>query len=594
MNKISNSVNLEIFLEGSPLSRGIAIGTPLFLDNLDIQISEVAIDPSQILDEIERYRLALRATKQDLTSLKETLELEGIKDGVEVLDAHVQLTDDPLLNAQVEQEILKACKNAEFVLSRVMKGFSKKFSKLQDPFFQQRFEIVQDIYKRVHDHLSKNSPDSFTEIPPDSVVFAQTITPSNAAEANRKQVAAFVTQFGGAMSHMAIVAKAKGIPYVANIDFTEIAKSIDCSVVIVDGLSGRIILNPSEKTLLEYRQLQSDLQLEYDELKSSCILPSSTLDGERIRLSANVEIADDFSLLQQNGAEGVGLFRSEYLVLRRGCFPSEEEQYEVYKSLVAHMSGFPIVIRAFDLGMDKVLTGLPQLKEHNPSLGLRAIRFLLREKELFTVQVRAVLRASAHGDVRILFPMVSSLNELREAKDIVYRAYDALLKEGKPVPKTIKLGCMIEVPSAAMIADLLAKESDFLSIGTNDLIQYALAIDRMQSVGSDLFTSTHPGVVRLIKVIVEAAHGENKPVCICGEIASDPRFVPLLIGLGITELSVASRFLPLIKHVVRNTSKKEAIALAETVLKLKTSVDIQDLLTDFYKKGTPEAARSRF
>lgn len=597
-NKSENLETTEIFLEGCALSRGIAIGTPLFLDSMDIEIAELAIDPLLIHDEVLRYRQALQDCKKDLQSLKNSLELEGIKDGVQVLDAHVQLTEDPLLNAQVEEEIIKACKNAEFVLGQVMKGFSKKFRKMQDPFFQQRFEIVQDIYKRVHDYLSKNKRECLTSIPTNSIVFAQSITPSSAAEANRKQVAAFVTQFGGAMSHMAIVAKAKGIPYVANIDFNKIAKSVtkfakDCTV-IVDGLLGRIILNPSEKTLNEYIQLRDHIQSKFDELRNACTLPSATKDGERIRLSANVEIADDFSTLQQHGAEGVGLFRSEYLVLRRGCFPSEDEQYEIYRSLVEHMSGFPVVIRAFDLGMDKVLTGLPQSKEHNPGLGARAIRFLLREKELFSVQVRAVLRAAAHGDVRILFPMVSSVSELREAKDVVYRAFDALLKSGHKMPNSIKLGCMVEVPSAAMIADLLARECDFLSIGTNDLIQYALAIDRTQSAGSDLFSSTHPGVVRLIKVIVQAARHENVPVCVCGEIASDPRFVPLLIGLGITELSVASRFLPLIKHIVRNTSKQEAVLLAEKVLTLRTSIEIQNVLVEHYQKGTPEAAKNHF
>lgn len=586
--------NLEVFLEGSALSRGIAIGVPLFLDSIDFEVPEVSVQPQHIYQEIERYRNALLATRSDLVSLKNSLELDGIKDGAQVLDAHVQLTEDPLLNANVEDEILDSLKNAEFVLTKVMRRFDKKFRKMQDPFFQQRFEIVQDLYKRVIDHLSKNKRDNLAEIPADSVVFANQITPSSAAEANRKQVAAFVTQLGGAMSHMAIVAKAKGIPYVANVDFTNFAKLNKDSLVIVDGLIGRIIFNPSPKTLSEYRQLRAHIQLKFDELKNSSTLPAETADGERIRLSANVEISEDFALLKQYGAEGVGLFRSEYLVLGRGCFPTEDEQYEVYKNLVSCMSGSPVVIRAFDLGMDKVITGLPQSRELNPALGARAIRFLLREKELFQIQVRAILRAAVNGDVRILFPMVSSVSELREAKDVVYRAYDALLKEHEPVPQTIKLGCMVEVPSAAMIADLLARECDFLSIGTNDLIQYALAIDRTQTAGNDLFTSTHPGVVRLIRVIVQQAHHESVPVCVCGEIASDPRFVPLLIGLGITELSVASRFLPLIKHVVRSTSKKEAVELAEKVLTLKTASEIQSLLVEHYKMGVPEAVTGHF
>ena len=583
---LESKKSAEIHLEGSALSRGIAIGAPLFIDGGDLEIAEIAIDPAFIAQEVERYRQALNASRRDLMALKASLELEGITDGVQVLDTHVQLTEDPLLNAQVEEEIQKAGKNAEFVLSRVMKGFRKKFSKMQDPFFQQRFEIVQDIHKRVHDHLTKNTQNGLTLMPEDSIVFAESITPSSAAEA---KVAAFVTQYGGAMSHMAIVAKAKGIPYVANIDFSKVDKLKSATTVIVDGLLGRIILNPTDKTLAEYRQLQAHIQNKLNEYKSSCVLPSLTTDGVRIRLSANVEIADDFSSLADFGAEGVGLFRSEYMVLGKGHFPSEEEQFGIYKRLVEHMKGFPIVIRAFDLGMDKVVQGLPQPKE-----GARAIRFLFREKELFTTQVRAVLRAAACGDVRILFPMVSSVSELREAKDVVYKAYNELLKEGRDVPTSIKLGCMVEVPSAAMIADLLAKECDFLSIGTNDLIQYALAIDRTQSMSNDLFSSTHPGVVRLIKIIVQAAISEKVPVCICGEIASDPRFVPLLIGLGITELSVASRFLPLIKYIVRNTNKQEAENLAKTVLGLKTSFEIQNVLVDHYHKGTPDAALNHF
>lgn len=577
---------LERYLEGSALSRGIAIGVPFVIDTFDEKVPEIHIAPELIEKEIERYKNALEKARIDLSLLKQQLELEGIKEGASVLEAHVQLTQDPILNTEIEEQIALRRKNAEFVLSKMMRAFGKKFQRMADPFFQQRFEIVQDIYKRVLDHLTRGKRDSFSEIPPGSVIFANQITPSSAAEANRQRVAAFVTQYGGAMSHMAIVAKAKGIPYVANIDYKVLLQSIrKNSPVIVDGLLGRIILNPSEKTLSEYQELNRHIQLQFDELKSSSSLPSTTSDGVRIRLSANVEMSDDFTLLEQYGAEGVGLFRSEYLVLGRGCFPSEDEQFDVYKSLVKHMKGRPVVIRAFDIGMDKVISGLPISKEQNPALGARAIRFLLREKELFQIQIRAILRAASFGDVRILFPMVSSVSELREAKDVVLRAYDCLIKEGHMVPETIKLGCMVEVPSAAMIADLLARECDFLSIGTNDLIQYALAIDRTQHTLNDLLTSTHPGVVRLVKVIVQQAASEKVPVCICGEIASDPRFVPLLIGLGITELSVASRFLPLIKHVVRKTNSADALLLAEEVLSKKTGAEIQALLIEYYQKG---------
>ncbi len=577
--------NLEISLDGSALSRGIAIGVPFVISALDEKVPEITLAPENISKEIQRYQQALKQARIDLGQLKAQLELEGVKDGVSVLESHVQLTDDPLLNENVEAEIAASCRNAEFVLTKMMRHYSKKFQRLADPFFQQRFEIVQDIYRRLLDHLRKTKRDSLSSIPQGSVVIAHQITPSSAAEVNRQRVAAFVTEYGGTMSHMAIVAKARGIPYVANVDFTKLRKLKKNATIIVDGLLGKIILYPTEKTLIEYRQLLAHIQVKFDELKICSSLPATTADGVRIRLSANVEISDEFPLLQQYGAEGVGLFRSEYLVLGRGCFPGEDEQYEVYKNLAVHMNGFPVVIRAFDIGMDKVISGLPISKEQNPALGARAIRFLLREKELFQVQVRAILRAANFGDVRILFPMVSSVSELREAKEVVYRAYDGLMKEGKSVPQTIKLGCMVEVPSAAMIADLLARECDFLSIGTNDLIQYALAIDRTQNSSNDLLTSTHPGIVRLVKVIVQQAQYENVPVCVCGEIASDPRIVPLLIGLGITELSVASRFLPLIKHVIRNTQRSQARELAAKVLTLKTAAEIQNLLVENYQKG---------
>ena len=584
----------EVCLEGSALSKGIAIGMPFILDAIAIQIPEISLEEHEIKDEIERYRLALQATQQDLTQLKSSLEMEGIHEGAQVLDAHVQLTNDPLLNAEIEAAIQKESKNAEFVLASIMGRYGKKFRKISDPFFQQRFEIVQDIYKRVLEHLAKSKRAFLSEIPHESVVFAQSISPSSAAEANHEKVCAFVTQFGGAMSHMAIVAKARGIPYVANVDFTKIVKFRNDALVIVDGLLGRIILNPTKKTLTQYRKLKLHIHLKYEQLKSVSVDPSCTKDDVRIRLSANVEMSDDFSKLKLSGAEGVGLFRSEYLVLGRGSFPTEEEQYTVYKNLVDSMAGSPVVIRAFDIGMDKVVSGLGLIKEQNPALGARAIRFLLREKEIFTIQIRAILRAAVGGDVRILFPMVSSVSELREAKEVVYRAYDALIKERKQVPDTIKLGSMVEVPSAAMIADLLARECDFLSIGTNDLIQYALAIDRTQHTANALFTSTHPGVIRLVKIIVQQAQKENVPICVCGEIASDPRFVPLLIGLGICELSAAARFLPLIKHVVRNTSKKEAEHLAQEVLTLKTASEIQSLLVERYQRDIPQEAHEHF
>lgn len=584
----------EVCLEGHAVSRGIAIGIPFILDSFDTKTPEIRLSPEEVENEIGRYRRALKESRDDILRLKGELAREGVKDGVSVLEAHLQIIEDPLLKDQIEEEIRSTNKNAEFVFQLAIERFRKKFQALADPFFQQRFEDVHDISKRVLAYLRDMKRTTLTEVPQNSIVFTHTLTPSEAAEAKRQNVAAFVTQVGGAMSHTAIVAKAKGIPYVANVNFSKLNAMHKVSLAIVDGLSGKIILNPTEKTLQQYRSLKALIHDQHEELKEIKLLPAATLDGHPVRLSANVELVDDFSLLQDYGAEGVGLFRSEYLVLQRGFFPSEEEQVEIYKSLVVQMHGLPVVIRAFDIGLDKVVCSLKGGHELNPALGCRAIRFLLREKELFKAQMRAILRVSPFGDVRILFPMISSLNELMHAKEVVYEAYEELKKEGLAVASTVKLGCMIEVPSAAMIVDLLAKECDFLSIGTNDLIQYALAVDRDNQSTTSMYNSTHPGVIRLLQMIIEEANKNNVPVSVCGEIASDPRFVPLLLGLGISELSVSCRFLPVIKQVIRNIEKSHAEALTKHILSLKTAHEIHDVLVAEYEKNTPVAFAEHF
>ncbi len=586
----------EICLEGQPVARGLAIGIPCVLNQFESKIPEIHLSHEEVGAEIERYRKALKESRDDILRLKGELAREGVQDGVLVLETHLEIIEDPLLNRQIEEEVRQAKKNVEFIFQRAIERFRKKFEAISDPFFQSRFEDVQDISKRVLAYLRDMKRTTLGEVPQNSIVFTRQLSPTDAAEAKRTHVLAFVTQIGGATSHTAIVARAKGIPYVANVNFSKLQEMNKASLTIVDGLLGKVIINPTEETLDYYRCQKLQLAEQQETLKSTSFTKALTLDGQNVRLSANVEIADDFSLLQQYGAEGVGLFRSEYIVLQKGSFPSEEEQFEIYKSLVEHANGHPVVIRAFDIGMDKVACALKSNLELNPALGCRAIRFLLHEKELFKAQMRAILRASAYGDVRILFPMISSLNELMEAKIVVSQAYEELAKEecGLEIKQNIKLGCMIEVPSAALIVDLLAKECDFLSIGTNDLIQYATAIDRSSQTMSALYTSTHPGVLRLMKMIVELAQKQNVPVSVCGEIASDPRFVPLLLGLGITELSVSCRFLPIIKHVIRHTQKQKAVDLVTRLLELATAHEIQDALVSEYESNVPAGSIKNF
>ncbi len=589
----------EVYLEGHPVSRGIAIGIPIVLDSFDTKAPETRLSDDALEGEITRYRRALKKSHDDIVRLKGELAREGVKDGVSVLEAHLQIIQDPLLNEQIEQEIRGTKRTAEYVFQVAIERFRKKFQALHDPFFEQRFEDVHDISKRVLAYLRDMKRMHLNEVPMNSIVFTHSLTPSEAAEVSRECVQAFVTQVGGSMSHTAIVTKAKGIPYVANVNFSKLNAMHSITMAIVDGLSGKIILNPTEKTLAQYRELKATMTMQVEELKEKVVNtrpPSSgnrAQNGIQVRLSANVELSSDFELLSQYGAEGVGLFRSEYLVLQRGYFPSEEEQFGIYKDLVMHMQGLPVVIRAFDIGVDKVVCNLKGGREVNPALGCRAIRFLLREKELFKAQIRAILRASLLGNVRILFPMISNLHELMEAKQIVHEAEAELKNEGHALLSSPKLGCMIEVPSAALIVDLLGKECDFLSIGTNDLIQYALAVDRDNQQTATCYNSTQPGVLRLLRMITSAAKNVAVPVSLCGEIASDPRFVPLLLGLGITELSVSCRFLPIIKHCVQHIKKEYAEALTEQIFAMKSAKEIYETLAHEYLKNMAVAMRGK-
>jgi len=435
-------------------------------------------------------------------------------------------------------------------------------------------------------YLSEDTVVSLGNIPPNSIIFARELTASDTAEAD-SAVQAFVTETGSSTSHAAIVAKAKGIPYVTNIDFDRLGHGFHEQTVIVDGRTGEIIVNPSDETLQKFESLRKQLDGHLSRLGEIGQLKSETYDGYHVRLSANIEVANELEMLHRHGGEGVGLFRSEYLFLANECFPTEEEQFLIYKDIVEKMRGLPIVIRTFDVGGDKCL-GDDHPFEGNPFLGCRAIRFLLKEKEIFRTQLRAILRASAYGDVRLMFPMVSALPELIEAKKIVKEVRAELEIKKVPMSNHIKIGCMIEVPSAAIISDLLAKECDFLSIGTNDLVQYALAVDRGNLAMSNLYTPTHPSVMRLIRLIVSEANNQGIPVTVCGEVAADPRFTPLLLGLGVHELSVALRYLPIVKNAIRNTSIVEASRIAERAMQLTTAEEIQAMLDEEYRKSNPE------
>jgi len=590
----------EIILRGVPICRGIEIGSPFFIEPLQEEIPEFDIDKDLIESEIRRYKSAVKKGINDIRNMQKRLKKESIEEGAKILDGSIQMMQDALFTTHVEGKIRELKKNAEFVFKLVIDECRARFDTIEDPFFKERFKDIQDVSLRVMRYLNNGSFSKTESIPPNSVIFSFDITAFDTAQANKKEVLAFVTQLGGGTSHAAILAKAKGIPYITNIDIDKIDfSSLKC--VIVDGRVGDLILNPTQETLNRYKDLKQQLNTHFQQLEMIGKYKSETYDGYHVKVSANIESVEEIERLHQFGANGVGLLRTESIFMSFDQFPIEDVQFNCYRNFVEKMQGLPLVIRTFDIGGDKYFKGDKNFaekyskkanetfsSENNPFLGCRAIRFLLREESIFRTQLRAILRASAFGPLSIMFPMISSLSELIKAKAILQEVKEELLKENIQVKDSIPIGCMVEVPSAAVITDLLVKECDFLSIGTNDLVQYALAVDRTNNSLRDLYSPTHPSVIRLIRLIVSEANHHGIPVTVCGEIAADPRFTPLLLGLGVHELSVATRYIPMIKNAIRRLSLISSGKFAEQVLLQSSANDIEKLLEKEYRENVPE------
>ncbi len=573
----------EIRLKGYPICPGIAIGRPFFFTVAEENVPEFSVPDDKIEHEVNRYYSALSSSRKDLLSLQQRMQKEGGNEAAAILGAHLEMMRDPFMTVQMEEAIRQKGKNTEYVFKTVIGEYEQKFQKITDVFFRERLKDFQDISRRIFGHLREHERCTLAQLRFRSIVFAHELSPSDTAEANTDVIEAFVTRSGAETSHVAIMARAKGIPFVSNVDFPELSVSAT-PLIIVDGGSGEVILNPTKETLAHYKSEGKKLKSHVKGLQQSGSLDAETIDGYRTHLSANIEMFNELDTLQQYGGEGVGLFRSEYLFLAREVFPCEDEQFLVYRSIVEKVGNHPSVIRTFDIGGDKLGNFHLSRYEKNPYLGCRAIRLMLKERTVFKTQIRAILRASAFGEVSILFPMISGVLELREAKAIVEEAKQELQDKAVPFARNIPIGCMIEVPSAAITCDILAKECDFLSIGTNDLVQYSLAVDRGNPAMSYLYTPAHPSIVRLIKMVVEEGNRAEKPVSVCGEIAADPRYTALLLGLGVHDLSVSSPALPVVKNVVRRLSIIESRKMTEHILTLSTAQEVEAVLEEAYRK----------
>ena len=551
-------------LQGIAASDGIAIAKVYTLTEPDLTVTKVTVEDSE--KEVSRLDDALAASIKDVELIKETALKNLGEEEAQVFDAHLMVLSDPELIGQVKDSITSNKVNAESALKEVTDMFISIFAGMEDnPYMQERAADIRDVSKRVLAHLLGVKIPSPATIKDEVIIVAADLTPSDTAQLNRQYVKAFVTDIGGRTSHSAIMARSLEIPAIVGTkEVTSIAK--DGDIIIVDGLSGDVFLNPSEEVIAEYRakaEVFAAQQAEWEKLKDS---KTYTKDGHQVELAANIGTPKDLEGVVNNGAEGVGLYRTEFLYMDSHEMPTEEDQFEAYKAVLEGMNGKPVVVRTMDIGGDKELPYLPLPHEMNPFLGYRAIRISLNEPEMFRTQLRALLRASVYGKLRIMFPMIATLNDFRGAKALLEEEKAKLIAEGVAVSDDIQVGIMIEIPAAAVLAHQFAKEVDFFSIGTNDLIQYTMAADRMNERVSYLYQPYNPSILTLIKHVIDSAHKEGKWAGMCGEMAGDQTAVPLLVGLGLDEFSMSASSVLKTRSLISKLTLEEMKALADKAI----------------------------
>ncbi len=551
-------------LQGIAASDGIAIAKVYTLTEPDLTVTKVTVEDSE--KEVSRLDDALAASIKDVELIKETALKNLGEEEAQVFDAHLMVLSDPELIGQVKDSITSNKVNAESALKEVTDMFISIFAGMEDnPYMQERAADIRDVSKRILAHLLGVKIPSPATIKDEVIIVAADLTPSDTAQLNRQYVKAFVTDIGGRTSHSAIMARSLEIPAIVGTkEVTSIAK--DGDIIIVDGLSGDVFLNPSEEVIAEYRakaEAFAAQQAEWEKLKDS---KTYTKDGHQVELAANIGTPKDLEGVVNNGAEGVGLYRTEFLYMDSHEMPTEEDQFEAYKAVLEGMNGKPVVVRTMDIGGDKELPYLPLPHEMNPFLGYRAIRISLNEPEMFRTQLRALLRASVYGKLRIMFPMIATLNDFRGAKALLEEEKAKLIAEGVAVSDDIQVGIMIEIPAAAVLAHQFAKEVDFFSIGTNDLIQYTMAADRMNERVSYLYQPYNPSILTLIKHVIDSAHKEGKWAGMCGEMAGDQTAVPLLVGLGLDEFSMSASSVLKTRSLIAKLTLSDMQALADKAI----------------------------
>ena len=564
----------ETVFRGIPVSSGVCHGPVIVVGPKTFQVPEYEISETGISAEIQRFKLALIKTREELQKIQRELFDKVQTNEAGIFDAHLLVLEDQTIIDEVTRLVSDDRMNVEAAFDRITRKFTSALSAVEDNYLRERAADMKDVADRVMGNLlGGRNFDPLSEIKEPSIIIGHDLSPSMTAVFDRDMVLGFATDIGSPTSHTAILARSLNLPSV--VALRDVSSWLTSGQqVLLDGYDGLVILNPSEQTLFQYGEVvrqHADFDSELETIRDS---PSETLDNSPVHLLTNIDHPNEVGDVTRFGAEGVGLFRTEYLFLNCSELPDEEQQFDAYRSAAIQLKGGPLLIRTLDLGADKVANAVPDLQEANPALGLRAIRFCLQHPVIFKKQLRAILRASAFGAVQLLYPMISNLDELLAANKMLEECRDDLRRERVSFDESMPVGIMIETPAAAMIADILAREIDFFSIGTNDLIQYGSAVDRLNEKIANLYQPTHPGILRLIKQVVCAADEADVSVGVCGEMAGDPFLVPLLVGLGVRHLSVSAPLAPPVKYIVRKLEVPQAEALANKALASKTSAEV--------------------
>jgi len=576
----------EKVLIGVGASPGIAIGRAMPLARRPAQLTYRQLkDPADVAKEAERFKAAVQATQDYLSRARDDLGKE-MQDYAYIIEAHLLILKDKLITQRTFDLIQAKKINAEWALGQAVSEAQGAFRKIKDEYIRSRFADVEYVTDQLMRHLSGEDANQLTSMREKAIVVAHDLSPADTSQMDLGWVMGFTTDMGGPTSHTAIMAQAKAIPAVVGLE--RVSQEVSSGdFLIVDGSSGVVIVNPEEETLLTYREKQEAYEIYAQEVLAQAYLPAETLDGQKVQVEANIELAEEVGSVLNYGAEGIGLYRTEFFYITQKTMPGADELYENFRTVAQRLEGRPVNIRTLDIGGDKFASSMELAPEINPALGLRAIRYCLKERGMFKEQLRAILRASAHGKVRVLFPLISGVGELMEARSVLDEVRAELDAENVVYDHRLEVGIMIEVPSAVAVADLLAKRVDFFSIGTNDLIQYSLAIDRVNEHVAHLYQPLHPAVLRMVRQVVNAAQEAGISVAMCGEMAGDPKMVPLLIGLGLDHLSMNALAIPQVKRVVRMTNHAVWRELAKEALSFATAAEVAAFMTSQLKRHYP-------